>query len=72
MIRIHTGDRVTVDGVPGVHTVREVVQPSDAVPHTFCRLTIGESSGKRVRGEVLSLEAWRCKRVPVDLEDMPA
>jgi hypothetical protein len=72
VIKIHDGDRVTVDGIPGTHTVREVIPASEAVPHAFCRLVLGQSYGRRVIGEVIGLEVWRCKRVPVDLEDKPA
>ncbi len=69
---IRVDDRVTVSGIPGTHTVRSVTPASDAIPHAFCSISLGQSYGRRVIGEVIGLETWRCRRLPVDLGDVPA
>lgn len=70
--RIKASDRVTVAGIPGVHHVTGIEPATPATQHTFCDVLLGARYGRKLPGESIKVEAWRCSIVPVDLEDMPA
>lgn len=62
---IRIGDRVTVAGMAGVHTVKDqadVLYPS----HKSYLITLGYAYGRQLPGDTASVEAWRCHRVPTD------
>ena len=74
---IAIGSRVTVSGVPGVHTVidsAQVLYPSH--PSYQIRLAPGTRYGRFHGGDTMAVESWRCAvtNLPcaadaVDLED---
>jgi len=68
---IKTGDRVTVAGLEGVHTVLSLAEALSP-PHTFAQIRLGQTNGRKLAGETEAVEAWRCHAVPVDLEELPA
>ena len=70
-MKIKACDRVTVAGIPGTHLVTEVQEGSVMTAHTFLNLTLGCAYGRKVAGESMLVEAWRCSPVPVDIEDFP-
>lgn len=58
---IHAGDKVSVAGIPGVHTVLELAEALMPA-HAFCRIRLGPGTnyGRWHAGDTLGVEAWRC------------
>lgn len=67
------GDRVTVRGVGGVHTVTTVAPPTEISPYDFLDVVLapGTVYGHRRGDDTIRAESWRCEIVPVDMEEWP-